>query len=97
MPHLSARMRSEVVDNVFLLAGGQEKLLAFVEKNDENYQFFLQHCWAKGLPRVSNAEVTVAAESVEDLVARLDAGEHARVVSPDGGAHFNAEPEAEAA
>lgn len=83
-PHMSARLKQDTVDAVFTAAGGPERLLAFVEKDDENYKFFLQHLWGKGIPRVTNAEVSMDAEGVETLLARLDAGEHARVVSPDG-------------
>lgn len=80
----SAKLRQDAVDVVFYLSGGIERLHAFVERDDENYKFFLQHLWAKGLPRVSSADVSVDAEGVETLLARLDAGEHAQVVSPDG-------------
>lgn len=84
MNHVSARLRQETVDAVFQASGGFDRLLAFTERNEDNYKFFLQHMWAKGLPRVSNAEVSVDAGGVEELLSRLDAGESAKVVSPDG-------------
>jgi hypothetical protein len=84
MPHVSARLRQETVDAVFQAAGGFDRLLAFTEANEDNYKFFLQHLWGKGLPRVTNAEVSVDADGVEALLARLDAGENAKVISPDG-------------
>jgi len=83
LPHVSARLRQETVDAVFMAAGGFDKLLAFTERSEDNYKFFLQHLWGKGLPRVTNAEVSVDADGVEALLAKLDAGEHARVISPD--------------
>lgn len=86
LPQVSARLRQDTVDAVFITSGGGEKLLAFTEASEENYKFFLQHLWAKGLPRVSSAEVAHSGEGVEELLARLDAGEHARVVSPDADA-----------
>lgn len=89
MPHVSARLRQETVDAVFQAAGGFDKLLAFTESSEDNYKFFLQHLWGKGLPRVTNAEVSVDADGVEALLAKLDAGEHARVISPDA---VDAEP-----
>lgn len=82
MPHMSARLRHEIVDAVFFASGGFDRLLAFTEASEDNYKFFL-NLWAKGLPRVSNAEVAVNADGIESLIARLDAGEHATVVSPD--------------
>ena len=83
LPHVSARLRQDTVDAVFIAAGGGERLLAFTEANEENYKFFLQHLWAKGLPRVSSAEVAHHGEGIEELLSRLDAGEHARVVNVD--------------
>ena len=84
LPHVSARLRQDTVDAVFIAAGGGERLLAFTEANEENYKFFLEKLWSKGLPRNSNADVSVSADGVEALLAKLDAGENARVVSPDG-------------
>lgn len=81
LPHASARLRHEVADAVFYASGGAERLLAHVEKSDENYQWFIEKVWAKGLPRITNAELTVDAEGIEGFIARLDAGEHATVVN----------------
>lgn len=83
MPHISARLRQDTVDAVFHAAGGFDRLLAFTERSEENYKFFLQHMWSRGLPKVSSADVSVTGEGVEALLARLDAGEHAQVISPD--------------
>jgi hypothetical protein len=79
MPHMSARARTAMVDAVFQGAGGFERMLAWVEKSDENYGEFLTKIWAKGAAKVSSTELNVSG-GVEDLLAKLDAGEHARVV-----------------
>lgn len=84
LPHVSGRLRQDTVDAVFQATGGFDRLLAFTEKDDDNYKFFLEKLWAKGLPRNSNAELNVSADGVEALLAKLDAGEGAKVVSPDG-------------
>lgn len=84
MPHISGRLKQDTVDAVFQATGGFDRLLAFTERTEDNYKFFLEKLWAKGLPRVSNADVSVSADGVEALLARLDAGESARVISPDG-------------
>lgn len=84
LPHVSGRLKQDTVDAVFQATGGFERLLAFTERNEDNYKFFLEKLWAKGLPRVSNADVSVSADGVEALLAKLDAGENAKVVSPDG-------------
>ena len=84
LPHVSARLRQETVDAVFQATGGFDRLLAFTERNEDNYKFFLEKLWSKGLPRNSNAELNVSADGVEALLAKLDAGENAKVISPDG-------------
>lgn len=83
LPHVSGRLRQETVDAVFQATGGFERLLAFTDRSEDNYKFFLEKLWAKGLPRVSNAELAVTADGVEALLAKLDAGENAKVISPD--------------
>lgn len=81
LPHVSGRLKQNVVDAVFEAAGGGERLLAFTEASEENYKFFLQHLWSKNLPRVSHNEHSVDESSMEALLAKIDAGEHAPVVS----------------
>lgn len=81
LPHVSGRLKQNVVDAVFEAVGGTDKLVAFVEKDDENYKFFLQHLWSKNLPRVSHNEHTLDESSVEAMLAKIDAGEHAPVVN----------------
>lgn len=82
-PHMSPRAKQDLADAVFWQVGGQERLVAFVEANDENYKFYLQHIWARNMPKAQQTEIT-ASEGVEALLAKIDAGEHARVISPDG-------------
>lgn len=78
MPHMSARLRTETMDALFIGAGGYDRALAWINTNDENYEkFFL--AWSRGAVRSTNVELS-ADDSVEALLAKLDAGEHARVI-----------------
>lgn len=82
MPHMSARLRTEMIDALFVGAGGYEKALAWVEKSDDNYGEFLK-IWAKGAVRSSNVEVGVS-EGVEALLDKLDQAaraENAKVIN----------------
>lgn len=71
LPHMSARRRNEVVDTVFEMVGGVERMAHEVNRNPETYMDFITKVWAKGLPRVSSAEHTLGG-GVEDLLDRLD-------------------------
>jgi hypothetical protein len=81
LPHLSARMRTETMDAVFADLGGAQRLADWARASDENYGAFFQ-AWARGAVRSTNIELT-ADDSIEGLLDRLDAGEHAKVISPD--------------
>lgn len=83
LPHLSARMRTATVDAVFQMTGGAERLADWANK-PENYGDFVTKVWAKGMAKSVSAELTADTQSLEGLLAQLDAGEHAKVVSPDG-------------
>lgn len=94
MPHMSARNRTRMMDLVFEGSGGFDRLLAFAEKNDENYTVFFKE-WAKGAVRSSNVEVGVS-EGVENLLDRLDARDkaaNAQVINADFTEVFDATPE----
>lgn len=78
MPHVSAKLRTEMIDALFVGAGGFERALAWIEKSDDNYGDFFK-VWAKGAVRSTNVELH-ADDSVEALLAKLDAGEHAKVI-----------------
>ena len=80
MPHMSARLRTELVDALFVASGGFERALAWIERSDANYEVFFTKIWAKGAARSTNVEVGVS-EGVEALLEKLDAGEHAQVVN----------------
>lgn len=82
MPHMSARLRTEMIDALFVGAGGFERALAWIEKDDDNYGEFFK-IYAKGAIRSTNVELS-ADDSVEALLSKLDAGEHARVIDNDG-------------
>lgn len=83
MPHMSGRFRQTAMDVVFYNTGGIERLSAWANTNDENYHNFIK-LWAKGAIRATQIENIAPPTAVEDLLARLDAGEHAKVVSGDG-------------
>lgn len=78
LPHLSARLRTEIIDAVFHGVGGADRLRAWVEQNDENYKIFFQ-MWARGAVRSSNVELT-ASEGVENLLEKLDRAENAKLI-----------------
>ncbi len=82
LPHLSARMRTSTVDAVFQMIGGAERLADWANK-PENYGDFVTKVWAKGMAKPVSVELTDS-ESLEGLLAKLDAGENAKVISPDG-------------
>lgn len=78
MPHMSARLRTETMDALFTGSGGFERALAWINANDDNYEkFFI--AWTRGAVRSTNVELS-ADESVEALLSKLDAGEHAKVI-----------------
>lgn len=83
LPHLSARLRTATVDAVFMMTGGPERLADWANK-PENYGDFITKVWAKGMAKSVSAELTADTQSLEGLLAQIDAGEHAKVVSPDG-------------
>jgi hypothetical protein len=78
MPHVSAKLRTEMVDALFIGAGGFERALAWVNSSEDCYGEFFK-IWAKGAVRSTNVELS-ADDSVEALLAKLDAGEHAKVI-----------------
>lgn len=78
LPHVSAKLRTEMVDALFIGSGGFERAQAWINKSDDNYSEFFK-IWAKGAVRSTNVELS-ADDSVEALLAKLDAGEHAKVI-----------------
>lgn len=80
LPHLSGRMRTAVVDAVFQMTGGTERLADWADKN---YGEFITKVWAKGMSKPISVEVSEDG-SLEDLLAALDGGEHAKIINEDG-------------
>lgn len=80
LPHLSARMRTAVVDQVFVMTGGTERLADWATKN---YGDFITKVWAKGMAKPISVEVQDS-DSLEAMLTALDGGEHAKVINPDG-------------
>jgi hypothetical protein len=71
MPHMSARRRHEIMDTVFEMTGGVERLAHQVNKDDSSYWEFMK-LWGKGLPRAVATEHSATA-GVEQLLDKLDA------------------------
>lgn len=78
--HASARLRTNIVDTVFQMIGGTERLADWAAKNPGE---FYTKIWGKGMSKPITVEVQDA-DSLEALLAALDNGEHAKVISPDG-------------
>lgn len=74
MPHLSARRRHEVLDTVFEMLGGPERLHHEANRDRDAYWEFMK-LWGKGLPRAVATEHSVNNESVDELVKKLEARE----------------------
>lgn len=81
MPHISARLRTEMIDALFIGSGGFDRALAWINASDDNYGDFFK-IYAKGAIRSTNVQLE-ADDSIEALLARLDAGEHATVINGD--------------
>lgn len=90
LPHMSARLRTEIIDAVFEGVGGAEKMRAWVEASDANYAEFIK-LWARGAVRSSNVELT-ASEGLENMLEKLDRAENAKLI--DGDASLVPEDEA---
>ena len=80
VPHLSARHRTLMVDAVFEGIGGYEGFAAWAGQPENRGDFY--KLWARGQAKATSIEHGVG-DGVEGLLARLDAGESARVVSGD--------------
>lgn len=78
-PHQSAKLRTEIIDATFDRIGGAERLAAWAGKNEANFETFVTKIWSKGAAKPQQVEHGLSG-SVEDLLKRLDAGEHARVI-----------------
>lgn len=81
MPYMSAKRRMAIMDAVFENTGGQTRMEEWVEASDENRKIFYGW-WVKGAARpVDAAEGADRAARIEELLARLDAGESAVVAN----------------
>lgn len=77
--HASARLRTNIVDTVFLMIGGTERLADWATKNPTE---FYTKLWGKGMAKPLAIEVSESG-SLEDLLGELD---DAKVINPDGSA-----------
>jgi hypothetical protein len=75
LPHMSARHRHEIMDTVFEMLGGTERL---AHEADREYWEFMK-LYGKGLPRAVSTEHSVGG-GVEDLLDQLDRAEKATVI-----------------
>jgi len=66
------------MDALFEGAGGFNRALAWIEKDDSNYGDFFK-LWARGAVRATNLEVGVS-EGVENLLDKLDQAERAQTI-----------------
>jgi hypothetical protein len=78
---MSARRRHEIMDTVFEMTGGVERLVHQVNKDDASYWEFLK-LWGKGLPRVAAVEhgATVGVETLLEKLDELDRSDNAKVI-----------------
>jgi hypothetical protein len=83
LPFLSAKRRTEIIDRVFEATGGETAMAEWVEKSDDNrgkfYGWFVKGAFRGSAP----APVEDRGTKVEELLARLDAGEGAKVINND--------------
>lgn len=77
--HASARLRTNIVDTVFQMIGGTERLADWAHKNPSD---FYTKLWGKGMAKPLTLEVSETG-SLEDLIGDLD-GSRAKVINPDG-------------
>lgn len=77
MPHMSARMRTNMIDALFVAAGGFDRALAWIEKDDDKFGDFFIKVWARGAARTNNVEMALTGGGIESLLDKLDAAERA--------------------
>lgn len=77
--HASARMRTNIVDTVFVMMGGVERMADWAAKNPGE---FYTKIWTKGMAKPISLEVSESG-SLEDLLGELD-GTNAKIINPDG-------------
>lgn len=81
VPYLSPKQRSALFDYVYRETGGAEAMVDWVKRSDENRRSF--YGWYSRMT-ARPAEATDEEKnkgSIEDLLARLDAGENATVIN----------------
>lgn len=81
IPYLSARHRTEVVDTVFEMNGGTEKLYDWTRKSDANYETFIVKLWGKGMAKAVSHAHTLSDDSLEARLKKLDAAERATTIN----------------
>lgn len=78
MPHMSARRRHEILDTVFEMSGGVERLAHEVNRSPDSYWEFMK-LWGKGLPRAVAVEHGANA-GLEELLDQLNKAENATLI-----------------
>ena len=82
LPFLSAKRRTEIIDRVFMATGGEPAMAAWVERSDDNrgkfYGWFVKGAFRGAAPAPQDGNQS--ANKIEELIARLDAGETAKVI-----------------
>jgi len=77
LPYLTARARNQVVETVFEMVGGTERMADWADKN---YGEFLTKLWVKGLPSNSVTEHTVSQDSIEAFWDEVDKREKTKAI-----------------
>ena len=81
VPFMSARRRHEICDIVFENLGGTQRLEHEANRDADSFWKFMA-LWSKGLPRAVSTQHS-AGSGMEDLLAKLEKGENAKVINGD--------------
>lgn len=79
VPYLKPVQRAALLDWVFREIGGAQQMATWAKKSDENLRDFYR-MWAKGAARPMSEDDPNKGR-IEDMLARLDAGDTAVVVN----------------
>lgn len=77
-PLMDAKSLRQMATRVFRALGGEERLILEANEDSDSYKWFMEKVFMKSMPRGVELEAGVG---VEELLARLDAGEHATIIN----------------
>lgn len=81
LPYMRTRDAQRIAHTVFYAIGGEERL---IHEADRDYKWYIEKVWTKLLPRAVEAEHSVNADSVENLLERLEERKKKRVTEESG-------------